>query len=59
LKSFIGLTVKDFDNSYGKEIEKRYDKHEIQRYSKEKKENGLLMLGDDLRWILKAGFRCC
>jgi hypothetical protein len=35
-KSFIGLTVQDFDNIYNKEIAKKYEKHEIQRLSKSK-----------------------
>ena len=30
-KSFTGLTVKEFDDIYKKEIVKRYDRHEIQR----------------------------
>ncbi|MER5190449.1 MAG: hypothetical protein ABJB76_01875 [Candidatus Nitrosocosmicus sp.] len=28
-KSFTGLTVKEFDDIYNKEIAKRYGKHEI------------------------------
>src|SRR3954468_3944964 len=32
-KSFTGLTIKEFDDIYEKEIVKRYDKHEIQRLS--------------------------
>jgi hypothetical protein len=36
-KSFTaGLTVQEFDETYDKEITKRYDKHEIQRLSKRK-----------------------
>jgi len=35
-KSFTGLTVKEFDDIYKKEIAKRYDKYEIQRLSKRK-----------------------
>ena len=35
-KSFTGLTVKEFDNIYKKEISKRYEKYEIQRLSKRK-----------------------
>jgi hypothetical protein len=34
--SFTGLTVKEFDEIYKKEIAKRYHKHEIQRLSKRK-----------------------
>ncbi|MER5175926.1 MAG: transposase family protein [Candidatus Nitrosocosmicus sp.] len=32
-KSFTGLTIKEFDNIYDKEIAKRYEKHELQRLS--------------------------
>ena len=35
-KSFTGLTIKEFDDIYKKEITKRYAKHEIQRLSKRK-----------------------
>ena len=35
-KSFTGLTVKEFDDIYDKEISKRYGKHEIRRLSKRK-----------------------
>ena len=35
-KSFTGLTVKEFDDIYEKEIAKRYGKHEIRRLSKRK-----------------------
>ena len=35
-KSFTGLTVKEFDDIYDKEIAKRYGKHEIKRLSKRK-----------------------
>ena len=35
-KSFTGLTVKEFDDIYKKEIAKRYGKHEIKRLSKRK-----------------------
>ncbi len=35
-KSFIGLTVKEFDNMYDKEIIKRYEKHELKRLTKRK-----------------------
>ncbi len=36
-KSFIGLTVKEFDNIYDKEIVKRYEKHELKRLSTKRK----------------------
>ncbi len=36
-KSFTGHTVQEFDSIYKKEIAKKYEKHEIQRYPKEKK----------------------
>jgi hypothetical protein len=35
-KSFIGLTIKEFDDIYEREIVKSYDKHEIMRLSKRK-----------------------
>ena len=35
-KSFTGLTVKEFDEIYDKEIVKRYCKHEIRRLSNRK-----------------------
>jgi hypothetical protein len=37
-KSFTGLTVKQFDEIYDKEITKRYAKHETQRLSKKYRE---------------------
>ena len=37
-KSFTGLTVKQFDEIYDKEITKRYYKYEIQRLSKRNKD---------------------
>jgi hypothetical protein len=35
-KSFTGLTVKEFNEIYDKEMAKRYRMHEIQRLSKRK-----------------------
>ena len=35
-KSFTGLTIKEFDNIYNKDIVKRYEKHELKRLSKRK-----------------------
>jgi hypothetical protein len=35
-KSFTGLTIKEFDDIYNREIIKRYDKHEIKRLSERK-----------------------
>jgi hypothetical protein len=35
-KSFTGLTIKEFDDIYEREIVKRYGKHEIKRLSKRK-----------------------
>ena len=35
-KSFTGLTVREFDDIYDKEIAKRHGKHEIRRLSKRK-----------------------
>ena len=38
-KSFtVGLTLKEFDNIYDKEIAKRYEKHEIKRLSFKRKD---------------------
>ncbi len=38
-KSFTGLTVKEFEDIYDKEIITRYEKHEIKRLSYKQKEN--------------------
>jgi len=38
-KSFIGLTVQEFDDVYNKEIAKKYHEHEIKRLSKRKDKN--------------------
>jgi hypothetical protein len=35
-KSFIGLTVQEFEDIYNKEILKKYGKHELKRLSKRK-----------------------
>jgi hypothetical protein len=35
-KSFIGLTIKEFDDIYDKQIVKRYEKHELKRLSTRK-----------------------
>jgi len=35
-KSFIGLTVQEFDDLYNKQIAKKYHKHEVKRLSKRK-----------------------
>ncbi len=37
-KSFTGLTVKEFDDIYDKEIAKRYERHEIKRLSTKRKD---------------------
>jgi hypothetical protein len=37
-KSFTVLTVQEFDDIYNIKIAKKYDKHEIQRLSKRKKD---------------------
>ena len=37
--SFTGLTVEDFDNTYSK-IERKYEKHEVQRLFKRKGREG-------------------
>ncbi len=36
-KSFTGLTLKEFDDIYNKEITKRYERHEIKRLSTKRK----------------------
>lgn len=38
-RSFTGLTVQQFDDIFDKEIKKRYEKYEIQRLSRKRKEN--------------------
>jgi hypothetical protein len=52
-KSFTGLTVKEFDDIYDKEITKRYDKHELQRISFKRKEirKGKFGAVDHSNWI--------
>ena len=37
-KSFTGFAVEEFDNIYRKEISKRYDKYELKRLSKKRKD---------------------
>jgi hypothetical protein len=37
--SFTGLTVEEFDNTYSK-IERKYEKHEVQRLFKRKDREG-------------------
>jgi hypothetical protein len=39
-RSFTGLTIEEFDNMYSK-IERKYEKHEVQRLSKRKRERRL------------------
>ena len=55
-KSFTGLTVKEFDDIYDKEIAKRYESTRYNDYPKEKKEIESLVLEDLSSWMLKTGF---
>jgi hypothetical protein len=55
-KSFTGLTVTEFDDVYGKEIEKRYGKHEIQRLSKRKERERSMGAGRRFKMNIKSRF---
>ena len=57
-KSFTGLTVREFDDIYDKEIAKRYGRHEIRRLSKRKdSRNESIGAGQTFQdWMLKTGF---
>jgi hypothetical protein len=50
-KSFIGLTVQEFDDLYNKEIAKRYHEHENKRLSKIKNRSEILVQEDLSNWI--------
>jgi hypothetical protein len=56
LKSFIDLTVKEFDDIYGKETEKRYDKHEIQLLSEGKERERSIGAGRRFKMDIKSKF---
>jgi hypothetical protein len=55
-KSFTGLTVKEFDDIYNKEITKRYGKAEVQRLSKRKERKRSLGAGRPFRLDVKNRF---
>jgi hypothetical protein len=55
-KSFTGLTVKEFDDIYDKEISKRYTKYEIQRLSKRKDRKRNIGAGRHFKLDLKERF---
>lgn len=55
-KSFTGLTVKEFDDIYKRELTKRYDKHEMQRLSKRKDRERRLGAGRHFRIDVKNRF---
>ena len=55
-KSFTGLTVKEFDEIYNKEIAKRYDKHEIKRLSKRKDREREIGAGRHFKLDIKDRF---
>jgi hypothetical protein len=44
-KSFTGLTVQEFDDIYHKQIVKKYENHEINRFSCKPKENRKRKIG--------------
>ena len=55
-KSFTGLTIKEFDDIYNKEIAKRYVKHEIKRLSKRKNRKRSTGAGRHFKLDLKDRF---
>jgi hypothetical protein len=55
-KSFTGLTVKEFDDIFKKEIAKRYGKHEIQRLSKRKERERSIGAGRHFKLNIKNRF---
>ena len=55
-KSFTGLTVKEFDEIYNKEIAKRYGKHEVQRLSKRKERERSIGAGRHFKLDIKNRF---
>ena len=61
-KSFTGLTVKEFDNIYIK-IERKYEKHEVQRLSKRKDGEREIGAGRQFKLDIKNRFLmllvCC
>jgi hypothetical protein len=55
-KSFTGLTIKEFDDIYEREIVKRYDKHEIKRLSKRKNRKRAMGAGRYFKMDVKNRF---
>jgi hypothetical protein len=55
-KSFTGLTTKEFDDIYEREIVKRYDKHEIKRLSKRKNRKRAMGAGRYFKMDVKNRF---
>ena len=55
-KSFTGLTVREFEDIYNKEITKRYGKHEIKRLSKRKNRKRDMGAGRHFKLDLKDRF---
>jgi len=55
-KSFTGLTVREFDEVYDKEIAKRYGRHEIQRLSKRKERERSIGAGRHFKLDVKNRF---
>ena len=55
-KSFTGLTLKEFDDIYKKEIAKRYHKHEIKRLSKRKDREREIGAGRHFKLDIKNRF---
>src|SRR3954470_20512087 len=55
-KSFTGLTIKEFDDIYNKQIVKRYAKHEIKRLSKRKKRKRTIGAGRPFKLALRDRF---
>jgi hypothetical protein len=53
-KYFTGLTIEDIDKIYNKEIIKRYEKYEIQRYPKEIIRSELWVQVNLSNWMLKT-----
>jgi len=55
-KSFIGLTVQEFDDLYNKQIAKKYHKHEVKRLSKRKNRKRSIGAGRSFKLDVKDRF---
>ena len=55
-KSFTGLTIKEFDDIFNKQIVKRYAKHEIKRLSKRENRKRSIGAGRHFKLVLKDRF---